>query len=138
MAETRTDTRTTRPRARPLRQTFVPIRRSMIGTPKARAEFAQAVSALVATLAEARTLPGGLDDEPRVRALMQRARRELDLAEEKLLMLDRRRQRSIFRRADQLRQRLDDLHYRLACYYVERTFDDQVGQCQTDQQSPRS
>ena len=66
---------------------------------------------------------------------MQRARRELNLADEKLLMLDRRTHRSIFRRAERLRERLDKLHYRLACYYVERTFDDGSRQCQTEQQA---
>ena len=57
------------------------------------------------------------------------------MADEKLLMLDRRRQRSIFRRAERLREHLDDLHLRVACYYVERTFDGESGPCQTDLQS---
>ena len=119
-----------RPRAVPLRHTFVPIRRSAIGTRAARREFAHAVSALVATLGEAAA--SDPTDESRLRALVLRAKRELDLADEKLLMLDRRRQRSMFRRAERLRDHLDDLHYRLACYYVERTFDDESRQCQTD------
>ena len=125
-------------RARPLRHTFVPMRRSMIGTRTARGEFAHAVSDLVATLAEAREASGDPSDEMRLRGLVQRARRQLDLADEKLLMLDRRRQRSIFRRADQLREHLDNLHLRLACYYIERTFDDEGGPCQTDLKSSES
>jgi len=121
-----------RPRVRPLRYTFVPMRRSMIGTSKARGDFAHAVSALVATLTEARDASTDPTDEQRLRSLVQRARRELNLADEKLLMLDRRRQRSIFRRAERLRERLDHLHYRLACYYIERTFDSGGDPCQTD------
>jgi hypothetical protein len=132
------ETRTNRPRARPVRRTFVPIRRSMIGTRNACGEFSRALSALVSTLAEARAASSRPDDEVRLRGLVQRARRELDLADEKLLMLDRRRQRSIFRRAEQLRTHLDNLHYRLACYYVERSFDEGGRPCQTDQHFPRS
>jgi hypothetical protein len=112
--------------------TYAPLRRSMIGTSAARAEFARAVSTLVGTLAEARAASNDPTDEGLLRGLLRRARRELDLADEKLLMLDRRRQRSIFLRADRLRERLDRLHYRLACYYVERTFDDEGGRCRTD------
>src|SRR5690349_11622685 len=122
-------------RARPLRRSFVPLRRSMIGTDAARRDFAHAVGALVATLTEARAASGDPSDEVRLRALMERARRELNLADEKLLMLDRRTHRSVFRRAERLRGRLDDLHLRLACYYVERTFDDGSSQCQTEQQA---
>jgi len=129
------ETAFSRPRARPLRHTFVPVRRSMVGTRAARGEFAQALSALVTTLAEARAAADDVADELRLRGLMARAKRELDLADEKLLMLDRRRQRSIFRRAERLRERLDHLHYRMACYYVERTFDEESRPCQTD---PRS
>ena len=126
------------PRVRPLRHTFVPIRRSMVGTSKARGEFAHAVSALVATLAEARAAADDLRDEARLRGLVQHAMHELDVADEKLLMLDRRRHRSIFRRAERLRERLDDLHYRLACYSVARTFDDESGRCQTDPTPPEN
>ena len=104
----------------------------MIGTGTARSDYAHALSALVQTLAEARTASCDPADEARLRGLVQRARRQLNLADEKLLMLDRRRDRSIFRRAERLRQHLDDLHLRLACYYVERTFDDEGSQCQTD------
>ena len=98
----------------------------------ARAEFAHAAAALVATLREARAIAADPADEARLRGLVDRARRELNLADEKLLMLDRRRQRSIFRHAERLRERLDHLHYRLACYYVERTFDEEGDPCQTD------
>ena len=125
-------------RVRPLRHTFVPMRRSMIGTRRARGEFAHAVSALVETLAEARAASGDPTDEARLRGLVERARRQLDLADEKLLMLDRRRQRSIFRRAERLRDHLDHLHYRLACYYVERTFDEEGSPCQRDRRSSGS
>ena len=120
------------PRVRPLRHTFVPVRRSMIGTSAARLEFAQAVSALVETLREARTVAADPSDEARVRGLIDRARRELNLVDEKLLMLDRRRQRSMFLHAERLRERLDHLHLDLACYYVERTFDTESSACQTD------
>jgi len=107
----------------------------MVGTSVARAEFAHAVAALVATLSEARAVAADPADENRLRSLVQRATRELNLADEKLLMLDRRQHRSIFRRAERLRDRLDDLHLRLACYYVERTFDDGSSQCQTEPQA---
>jgi|RhiMethySRZTD1v2_1073278.scaffolds.fasta_scaffold115240_2 hypothetical protein len=129
------DTDATMPRVRPLRHTFVPVRRSMIGTGTAQREFALAVEALVSTLAEARAVSSDPSDEPRLRGLLQRARRQLNVADEKLLMLDRRRQRSIFRRAERLREHLDDLHLHVACYYVERTFDGESGPCQTDLQS---
>ena len=132
------DTDATMPRVRPLRHTFVPIRRSMIGTSRARGEFAHALSLLVATLAEARAASGDPTDEARLRGLVQRAKRELNVVDEKLLMLDRRRHRSIFRRADRLREHLDQLHYRLACYYVERTFDEESVPCQTDPPSSGS
>jgi hypothetical protein len=128
-----------RVRVRPLRRTFVPVRRSKIGTRKARMEFAHAMSVLVATLREAHAAARDPSDEARLRGLVARARRELDVADEKLLMLDRRRQRSIFRQAERLHGCLDRLHYRLACYYVERTFDEQGGRpCQTDPMPPRS
>jgi len=110
----------------------------MIGTRAAHGEYANAVSALVATLAEARAASADPADELRLRSLVQRARRQLNLADEKLLMLDRRCERSIFRRAERLRVHLDDLHLRLACYYVERTFDDESSRCQTDLKSPGS
>ena len=110
----------------------------MVGTRAARSEFAQALSALVTTLAEARAAADDGAEELRLRALMARAKRELNLADEKLLMLDRRRQRSIFRRADRLRDRLDNLHLRVACYYVERTFDEEGRPCQTDPRSSGS
>jgi hypothetical protein len=104
----------------------------MIGTSAARVEFAQAVSALVETLREARTVAADPSDEARVRGLIDRARRELNLVDEKLLMLDRRRQRSMFLHSERLRERLDHLHLDLACYYVERTFDTEDSACQTD------
>jgi hypothetical protein len=114
------------------------MRRSMIGTSRAHADFALAISELVGTLEEARSASSDPSDEVRLRGLLQRARRQLNLADEKLLMLDRRRERSIFRRAERLREHLDRLHLRLACYYVERTFDDQGSPCQTDRKSSES
>jgi hypothetical protein len=107
----------------------------MIGTSTAQREFAHAIEALVSTLAEALAVSSDPSDEPRLRGLLQRARHHLNAADEKLLMLDRRTQRSIFRRAERLREHIDDLHLRVACYYVERTFDGGGGPCQTDLQS---
>jgi hypothetical protein len=104
----------------------------MIGTRRARVEFAHAVSALVETLREARATAADPADESRVRGLIDRARRELNLVDEKLLMLDRRRQRSMFLHSERLRERLNQLHLDLACYYVERTFDTEDCPCQTD------
>jgi hypothetical protein len=110
----------------------------MIGTSKARVEFAHAVSALVETLREARATAADPSDESRVRGLIDRARRELNLVDEKLLMLDRRRQRSMFLHSERLRERLNRLHLDLACYYVERTFDTEDSACQTDPMPTRS
>ncbi|MFO1302595.1 MAG: hypothetical protein U1F54_02630 [Burkholderiales bacterium] len=100
------------PRARPLPHTFVPVRTSMIGTPAARTEFANAMAAVVDTLATARELVAS-GDRAALRALLHRADRELDAADEKLLMLDRRRHRSIFLRSERLRSRLAHLHGRI-------------------------
>lgn len=85
----------------------------MIGTRAARAQFAEAVSALVGTLAAAHALAAEQGDDDRLRALLRRARDELDVADEKLLMLDRNRERSVFLRSERLRARLGRLHYRL-------------------------
>ena len=100
------------PRVRPLRHTFVPVRTSMIGTRAARAEYADAMSALVGTLSAARDLASS-GDHAALRALLHRAGRELDAADEKLLMLDRRRHRSIFMASERLRSRLACLHDRV-------------------------
>ncbi len=97
------------PRARPLPHTFVPVRASMIGTHAARTEYADAVSALVETLSAARELASD-GDRIGLRELLLRANRQLDAADEKLLMLDRRRHRSIFLRSERLRSRLSRLH----------------------------
>jgi hypothetical protein len=110
----------------------------MIGSREARVEFGQAVSTLVAALREARTVATDPSDEARVRGLIARVRRELNLVDEKLLMLDRRRQRSMFLHSERLRRQLDDLELRLACYYVERTFDTEDSACETDPKPTRS
>ena len=81
------------------------IRHSAAG----RAEVARSIAALVETLTEARARAlagtGGAELAP----LLARARRELDAADEKLLMFDRRRQRSVFRQAERIRYRLEFL-----------------------------
>lgn len=97
------------PRVRPLPHTFVPVRTSMIGTRAARDEYASAMSALVDTLSQACNLASH-GDHAGLRTLLNRAGRELDAADEKLLMLDRRRHRSIFIASERLRSRLADLH----------------------------
>lgn len=86
---------------------------TMIGTRAARAQFADAVSALVGTLTAAHALAAEQGDDDRLRVLIQRAREELDTADEKLLMLDRNRERSVFLRSERLRARLGRLHHRL-------------------------
>lgn len=96
------------PRVRPLPHTFVPIRASMIGTRVARTEYVNAMSALVETLAAARDL-ASRGEQARLRDLLDRAGRELDAADEKLLMLDRRRHRSMFVGSERLRSRLHQL-----------------------------
>lgn len=105
-------TRAKLPRVRPLPHTFVPVRTSMIGTRAARAEYASAMAALVDTLSAARDLASA-GDHGKLRALLHRAGRELDAADEKLLMLDRRRHRSIFVRSGRLRFRIACLHDRI-------------------------
>lgn len=102
----------TLPRARPLPHTFVPVRTSMIGTRAARTEYADAMAALVGTLAAARDLVSA-GDHAGLREILRRAGHELDTADEKLLMLDRRRHRSIFLGSLRLRCRLAELHGRL-------------------------
>ena len=51
---------------------------------------------------------------PDLARLVNRARQELDAADEKLLILDRYRQRSLFRRAERIRDRLDTLQHRVS------------------------
>lgn len=76
--------------------------------------LARSVERLVATLAQARdeAVEGGGDAA--LAALVVRARQELDLADEQLLTLDRHRQRSAFRQAERIRQRLDALESLIA------------------------
>jgi len=79
----------------------------------ARQDLAQAVAGLVATLARAHALAGNASDDAGLAALLVRARAELDVADEKLLALDRHRQRSAFRQAGRIRARLDALEVQI-------------------------
>jgi hypothetical protein len=87
------------------------VRRRASHPPSASAELSRSIGALVETLAEARALAADGTIGPDLARLLDRARRELDFADEKLLMLDRYRQRSLFRRAERIRDRLDSLHH---------------------------
>lgn len=71
--------------------------------------LARSVQRLVATLAQAREQASEGGRDAALAALVAQARQELDLADECLLALDRRRQRSAFRQAERIRQRLDAL-----------------------------
>jgi hypothetical protein len=93
-----------------LLRTSIVVRRNAIASPVARADLARSLSALVETLGEARALAVDGTIGPDLARLLDRARRELDATDEKLLILDRRRQRSVFRRAERIRDRLDALH----------------------------
>lgn len=74
-----------------------------------RSELARSVERLVRTLALARdSAARGVSDHS-LASIVARARRELDLADEHLLVLDRHRQRSAFRQAERIRVRLDTL-----------------------------
>jgi len=72
------------------------------------------VQRLVATLAQARDQAADGGEDAALAALVARARQELDLADEYLLALDRRRQRSAFRQAERIRERLDVLEALIA------------------------
>ena len=74
-------------------------------------EVARAVAQLVATLARAQAVAASAPDDKELGALLARARAELDVADEKLLALDRHRQRSAFRQAERIRARLDALEH---------------------------
>ena len=80
----------------------------------AREDLARSIGALVSTLSYARSLAEGGASGDELSALLARARRELDAADEKLLVLDRHRQRSLFRRAERIRSRLEFLHVTLS------------------------
>ena len=95
-------------------RTSIVVRRRAIDAPNARAELARSIGALVDTLTEARALAADGTIGADLARLLDRARRDLDAADEKLLMLDRHRQRSIFRRAERIRDRLDSLHHCVA------------------------
>lgn len=95
-------------------RTSIAVPGGAIGAPAERAELARSIAALVETLAEARALAANAAIGADLARLVDRARRELDVADEKLLMLDQRRQRSIFRRAGRIRERLDSLHHRVS------------------------
>ena len=85
----------------------LPAKRSRVDSPAARADLEKSIGALVVTLTEARGLALRGSRGGELAPLLARAKRELDLADEKLLMLDRRHQRSVFRRAERIRDRLD-------------------------------
>lgn len=79
-------------------------------TPHVRAEVASTLASLVDSLARARTMAAEGSSRQDLADVLGDARRKLDLADEKLLALDRHRQRSFFRRAGRIRLRIDDLH----------------------------
>lgn len=80
----------------------------------ARADLARSLGTLVDTLAQARALAAGGSHGTDLAMLIARARHELDVADEKLLVLDRRRQRSYFRSAARIRFRIARLERSLA------------------------
>jgi hypothetical protein len=84
--------------------------RTLIESPYARAELSRTIASLVDSLARARTMAVEGSSREDLAQVLREATRKLDLADEKLLMLDRRRQRSLFRRADRIRLRIDGLH----------------------------
>jgi len=86
----------------------------IIESPYARADLARTLGSLVDTLVRARSMAVEGSNEDELAALLREAKRKLDLADEKLLMLDRHRQRSLFRRADRIRLRIYDLHRTIA------------------------
>jgi hypothetical protein len=89
-------------------------RRAALDTQFARLELARSLGALVDTLAQAHALAAGGTHGSELADLLARARGELDLADEKLLALDRNRQRSLFRRAGRIRSRISLLQQSLA------------------------
>jgi len=86
------------------------VHRMLIESPYARADLERALGSLVDTLMRARAMAVEGSTEDELAALLAEAKRKLDLADEKLLMLDRHRQRSLFRRADRIRLRIYGLH----------------------------
>ncbi len=86
------------------------VHRRLIESPYARAELARTLASLVDSLARARTMAAEGSSGAELAEVLGEAKRKLDLADEKLLMLDRHRQRSLFRRADRIRLRIDGLH----------------------------
>ena len=85
----------------------LPVKRSRFDSSAARADLEKSIGALVVTLTEARALAQRGSQGSELASLLARAKRELDLADEKLLMLDRHDRRSVFRRAERIRDRLD-------------------------------
>lgn len=80
----------------------------------ARTDIERCVGALVGTLGEAHALAARGSSGADLVKLLARAREELDAVDEKLLRLDRRSKRSVFRNAGRLRSRIDLLHDRFA------------------------
>lgn len=80
----------------------------------AHADLALSLGALVDALTQAHALAAGGGHSADLVELLARARHELDLADEKLLALDRYRQRSFFRRAGRIRARIAGLQKSVA------------------------
>jgi len=72
-----------------------------------RGAVTAALTKLVATLSLAREQAAARAEHADLGALLQRARAQLDLADEELLALDRNRARSSFRQAARIRDRLE-------------------------------
>ena len=82
----------------------------LIESPYARADLARTLGSLVDTLSRAREMASEGSSRDDLKEVLGEAKRKLDLADEKLLMLDANRQRSLFRHADRIRLRIYDLH----------------------------
>lgn len=84
--------------------------RILVESPYARAELARTLASLVDSLARARTMAVEGSSREALAQVLGEAKRKLDLADEKLLVLDRHRRRSLFRRAERIRRRIYRLH----------------------------
>lgn len=92
----------------------VRLRRGLAASEAAARDLADSLGALVDALARAHALAAGGAYGPELASLLARARQELDTADEKLLALDRHRQRSLFRRAGRIRSGIADLERSVA------------------------
>ena len=82
----------------------------LIESPYARADLARTLGSVVDSLSRARTMVIEGSSRDDLKAVLGEVKRKLDLADEKLLMLDPHRQRSLFRSADRIRLRIYGLH----------------------------